>query len=310
CSASDYHRLFDSFCVESTRDEELANGQKIGLIYSFDRELAKELNVKITGVSDELTVSGLNSAIFLSSDDIFRDLSVTFEGVSPYITMQIKNNSANSYIRDMVFNPEEYREYYSEGDIVSIRAFYSEEDAAGRYYSIDTPSEECVREYVATGSGSYSFDAYSIPEEMLNEAISHGKLVFDHDTANEYGVRVFSEAGLTPVYDSQKEETFNWLSPTESTMYFKTLKPAHLNDNGENHNQLDIVYIVNLIQANGVSTKTFCAVRFSDIIRNTDGSFEYDFSSPKLVSVSHIASRVRTNIVDSLSDRYDTVKLK
>ncbi|MCR5107374.1 MAG: hypothetical protein K6B28_04350 [Lachnospiraceae bacterium] len=305
-----YDALVASISVESSKSDNLTNGQKIDLNFSCDEELAKELGVKITGRRDQITVAGLQSGIFLTLDDLFKGISVTFSGISPDIVMEIKNNSIDPYIKEMKFEPTESKDTYSEGDVVRIRAIYNEDEALARYYSIDTPSEECIKEYVVTGVDSYVSDASDISEDILEEAIHAGKMAFSKDSANEYGVRVFTEAGLTPVYDSNKNETFSWVSPSESTAYFKTARTNREGETGVDHNILDIVYICTLTQANGVSTKTFCAVRFKDYIKSADGSIKCDLTDPHIISASHIAERVRTTIVDSAEGDYEVVKLR
>ncbi|MCR4922553.1 MAG: hypothetical protein K5931_00900 [Lachnospiraceae bacterium] len=305
-----YMDLIKSISVQCTRDHNLVNGQSIGLMYDCDRELAKELRVKVTGTRDEFTVSGLRSAVFITYEDLFKDLVVTFSGRSPNITLTISNNSTNSYIRNMLFKPLEDKEFYTEGESVKIRAFYSEEDAESKYYSIDTPSESCVKEYIAKGESSYLTDGGELTDEIIKEAVEAGKKAFNHASANEFGVRIFTEAALVPVYDAEKDETFNWVNPYDSTIYFKSLKDQARGGNGTDYNQLDIVYIASLTQADGVSTKAFCAIRYSNIVRNSDGSLEYDFSDPKIISASHIAERVRKNVVTNFEGEYDIEKLK
>ena len=101
-----------------------------------------------------------------------------------------------------------------------------------------------------------------------------------------------------------KKATFSYGSPNYVSSYFKAVFPEKAGELGLAYNDLDIIYDVKLSQADGVACTAYGAVRFSDIIKHSDGSYSYDFSSPQLLSVSYYSARVKKNVVDSYANSY------
>ncbi len=60
-----------------------------------------------------------------------------------------------------------------------------------------------------------------------------------------------------------------------------------------------------MTQADGVTTSVRAVVRFSDIVKNSDQSLSYDFSSPEIISASHIASNITKVVVDYFAEDYN-----
>lgn len=305
-SDADCDSFIKSISAEVVNAGDLSNGSKVTISYRYDEALAKKLKIKVLSKSEEVTVSGLSTAAILTKEELFKDLEVRFEGVSPNITMEIINNSANEFIQGIVFNPEVYQENYASGDIVRIRAYFSEEECLKKNYSIDTPSEECVMEYTVAGTDSYAASASELTKALIGEAVAAGKSAFTD--ANEYGVRIFCEANLVPVYINKKA-TFEWLEPSLISAYFKSVKPEAAGKDGNHYNDLDLIYFVRITQADGVTCDAEAVVRFSNIIVNADGSIDYDFTSPQIISASHSNSSILKNVVTKYEDTYEIEKL-
>lgn len=295
----DYRNFIDSIRVVNENQSNLSNGSRISVKYTCDEMLAKKLKISVTGKSKDITVEGLSSAVVLTKEDLFRDLQVTFSGISPNITMEITNNSSNEFIKNMVFNPEEFKEYYTAGEVVRIRAFFSDAECLKQHYAITTPSEQCVMEYTVEGMGEYVNSASVLPDNFIKEAVAAGKTAFVD--ANEYGVRIFCEAHLVPVYINKKA-TFRYLEPSLISAYFKAVKPEYAGKDGNDYNDLDLVYFVKITQADGVTCDAEAVVRFSNIIQNKDGTFTSDFSNPKIMSASYSDSSIKKNVIS----RYET----
>lgn len=287
-------------------DENLKNGDEFIISYIYDKELAKKLHISVDDAMKGYTVEGLTDGQPLGVDDLFKDLSVEFSGTSPDITMTVTNNSTNPLIQSLVFNPVEYKEKYSAGDVVSIRCFFNDNERLHDNYYIDTPSAECIREYTVSGTDAYVSSLDQIPKEVISEAIAAGKTAFVD--ANEYGVRIFCEAHLVPVYINQKA-TFRYLTPSLCAAYFKSVNPEEAGKLGNAYNVLDLVYNVQITQADGVTCGCEAVVRFTDIVQKSDGSLEYDFSNPTIMSASHNNSSIHKIVVTSYEGKYSIEKL-
>ena len=287
-------------------NDHLKNGDQFVISYLYDKELAKKLRINVDDQEMTYTVGGLVDAQPLSVDDLFKDLSVEFTGISPDITMTITNKSTNPLIRSLVFNPVEYREKYAVGDVVKIKCFFNENEKLHESYFIDAPADECVKEYVVSGTDEYISSIDQIPSEIVSEAIAAGKTAFVD--ANEYGVRIFCEAHLVPVYINQKA-TFVYLNPMLIAAYFKSVNPSEAGKLGNAYNVLDLIYSVPITQADGVTCKCEAVVRFTDIILRSDGTVEYDFSNPSIMSASYNNSSIHKNVVTSYEGKYKIDKL-
>ena len=287
-------------------NDHLKNGDGYVLSYIYDKELAKKLHISVDDAEKEYVVEGLSDGQPLSVDDLFKDIVVEFEGVSPDITMTVTNNSTNPLIQSLVFNPIEYKEKYSSGDIVALRCYFNDNEKLHDNYYIDAQSADCVRLYEVGGTDAYVSSLDQIPSEVISEAIAAGKTAFVD--ANEYGVRIFCEANLVPVYINQKA-TFRYLTPSLCAAYFKTVNEDEAGKLGNAYNVLDLVYSVQITQADGVTCGCEAVVRFTDIVIKPDGSLEYDFSNPSIMSASYNNSSIHKNVVTSYEGKYNIEKL-
>lgn len=303
----DYLKFRQSINFSLDSANGLSNGSVVNMVCTYDRELAELLKIDVPVNSRQITVAGLPDVRPISVDELFEDLSVSFSGISPNIEVSMHNTSENPFIQKVGFEIIEPKEYYAVGDIVSIKANYNEEMTMETKYTVDASPEECVREYEVTANAKYIQSASELPTSIVEEAISAGRNAFKD--ANEYGVRIFCEANLVPVYVNKKA-TFVYGTPNLVSAYFKTILPQKAGELGYNYNDLDIIYSVVITQADGVACTAYAAVRFSNIIKNDDGTYEYDFSSPKILSESYYAARVKKNVTDSYVSTYEIEKIR
>ena len=303
---ADYATFRQSLEFSTTGTAGLSNGDTINIIATCDRELADKLKIDITNTSGETVVQGLQSVTKLTKEEVFADLDVSFTGISPSLEIALRNNSTHPFIQKIFFEIIDPKEYYASGDIVRIRANYTDELSIETGYVVDTPAQDCIREYTASSDTEYVRRAADLPGEIIKKAIEAGKGAFKD--ANEYGVRIFCEANLVPVYIN-KQATFTYGSPKFVSAYFKTVLPEKAGELGMSYNDLDIIYEVSISQADGKACTAYAAVRFSDIIKNGDGSYSYDFSSPSVMSESHYSARVKKNVVDPYYDSHEIEKV-
>ena len=285
----------------------LKNGDTFVISYLYDEELAKRLRINVDDSEATYTVEGLSDAQPLSVDDLFKDIEVSFQGISPDLTMLITNKSTNPLIKSLVFNAVDYKEKYTEGETVKIKCYFNEGERLHDSFYIDAPADECVREYTAAGEASYVTSLDQIPSSVISEAFEAGKKAFVD--ANEYGVRIFCEANLVPVYINQ-QATFRYLNPRIIAAYFKAVNPEEAGKLGNDYNELDLIYEVPITQADGVTCNCEAVVRFSDFVLTKDGSVKYDFSAPSIISASHNNSSIHKNVVTRYEDTYSIEKLE
>lgn len=303
----DYIKFKKSLVYSLDKTENLSNGNIIVMSCSYDEDLAKLLKIDVTSTTRQLTVGGLMTVTQLSVNQLFEFLDVTFNGVSPNLTVSMKNNSDNPFIKHMGFEIIDPKEFYRAGDTIRIKGKYSEDMIMETGYIVDATPEECIKEYVISCDSEYITDSRDLPSSIIDEAISAAKGAFVD--ANEYGVRIFCEAGLVPVY-IDKKATFVYGTPEFVSAYFKTVFPENAGKKTCDYNDLDLIYQVTITQADGVSCSAYAAVRFSNIIKNADGSYQYDFSNPTILSESHMSQRVKANVTDAYVTTHEIEKVR
>ncbi|MBO4267528.1 MAG: hypothetical protein J5910_10125 [Lachnospiraceae bacterium] len=303
---ADYAKFRQSLSFSVTRSTGLSNGDTINVVGRCDEKLAKKLKLDIKDSTGTFTVEGLADAKTVTLDEVFEGLEVSYEGISPGITVSLQNTSRHPLIGKMTFVLEDPKRSYANGDTLSVRAQFTEEMCMESGFSVEVPSEQCVREYVVAADSEYVRSAANLPKGFVKEAVEAGKRAFND--ANEYGVRIFCEANLVPVYVDSKA-TFTYGKINYVSSYFKSVFPEKAGELGLAYNDLDIIYDVRISQADGVSTTAYAAVRFSDIIKNGDGSYTYDLSSPQILSASYFSERVKKNVVDSYMNSYDVERV-
>lgn len=298
----DYLKFRQSLEFYIDKTSGLSNGSVIKMTCSYDKELAKVLKIDISSVEREITVGGLPTVSRLSLDQVFEDLQVSFEGVSPKLTAYMSNTSTHPFKSRVGFEILDPQETYKVGDVVRVKANYSEQLSLETKYVVDVPSEECIKEYEVVSDSEYIKSSADLPAEILEEAVIAGKKAFVD--ANEYGVRIYCEANLVPVYINKKA-TFVYGTPKYVSSYLKTILPGAIDRPGYDYNDLDIIYSVVISQADGVTCTAYAAVRFANIIKNADGTYEYDFSNPKILSESYFSERVKTNVTESYATTHN-----
>ena len=297
----DYAKFRQSLSFTTPNGTGISNGDEVSVIASCDKELAEKLKIDIRSTTGLFTAFGLRETKWVTVDEVFQDLNISFTGVSPGITVTITNNSTNPLVSRMLFEIVDAKETYAEGDVITIHAAYTDEMVEETGYKVDRPSDECVRDFTVTADSKYLSSSSMLPSQVIKEAIESGKSAFAD--ANEYGVRIFCEANLVPVYIGGKA-TFRYGYPEYVSAYFKTVRPEKAGTLGLAYNDLDILYNVVITQADGTACTACAAVRFSDIVINSDGSYSYDFSDPRILSMSYYSARVKKNVVDSYTDSY------
>ena len=306
CSDADFEALEESVQAILNAKDQLRNGESVNISYTCDQSLAKKLRLKVEAQTQSVTVTGLPVVTMLTDEDVFAGVKIVSSGISPDITVSIVNNSNIPFLKDMTLQIDEPKESYANGDVLTLRAYYNEAEALNEHYALTTPSGECTKDYTVSSERSYITDPESLPAEVVDRAYQAGLGAFTD--ANEYGVRIFCEAGLVPVYVN-KQATFEWVAPKFHSAYLKCPREEYRGEDGNHFNDLDIIYEVTLQQANKVACTCYAVVRFCDLIVNEDGSVDFDLSSPKVMSADYRLENIRKTVVNTYESTHSVTKL-
>ena len=107
--------LMDSVSFSIDPSSDLSNGDTVKLVIKYDNEVAKKFGIKFTKDEKSYKVKGLKD---LQEVDPFDGVSLSVEGVSPYLSVSIVSN--NSTFSEYDYNIENEAEHYAKGDKVTV----------------------------------------------------------------------------------------------------------------------------------------------------------------------------------------------
>jgi len=297
--------LIPSFDAVLDRSEGLSNGDELKITAKMDEEAADELRLRLKYTEIPFTVEGLPEGTFLTEEDIFGQLTVSVNGISPMITVELINGSENEFIQSLEYKAEPEKEYYEKGDKIKITAHFDSEKALEAHYEI--PDDATVMEYTVPGDIKYVESASEIDKETLEEAIELGKQCFTG--ANEYGLRIFTEAGLPYSWEGTKDYTFEWSDPRILSAYVETMKEDHRGKSSKLFNYLELAYEVHIRQANGVGCDAEAVVCFDQLTVDDEGNVDLNPDSAQLFTASYLDRNIKNTIRGWFGDEYDLDKI-
>ncbi len=306
---AEYESLYDSIACVVDKTENLQNGDKITLSFNYDKKLADKLKVECLAKEQKMVIENLPEAQVVSQDDLFDMIEVKMTGASPEIAVEIVKNTQDSFLQSVLFSVEPSKLYYKEGDAITVKASWDEAAAVKANIKIDADPADCSKTYPIEGFDQYLSAADQIPNEMIEEANDAGKAIFREANANEYGQRVFTEAGIVVDWTGGKT-SFVWSDPVLISVYFKSIKDEVVGTQGLDYNDLDFIYYVTLSQGDGKSCKAEVAVRVDNLLKKADGTYEMDLDNVEIVSASYNNRSIIQNIITKYEDNYNIEKME
>ncbi len=290
---------------------ELSNGDKVEISYNYNKELAKNLSLRVRGGSEFVTIKNLPEGKVITYDELFSGVKLTYEGIAPLLTVSVENVSTSSPVEDVVYSIVEPKEFYDEGDEVIVEATFDEEAAVANAYDIQEGEEGYTKRFTITGVDRYLTDASEVPSTLLDQMKEHGASLFGTEPgdANEFGLRVFMSAGVMYT-TSGGEYTFAWRNPVYISSYFTCINEEHMGEPGQQINDIKVVYDGAIIQSDGRSVSTEAVVVYKDIIRKADGTIVVDLDSGHIVSASNKDSDIKNLVRASDDANYTSTKLE
>ena len=302
-----FKEVLDTVEIDFSKEDNLSNGEQVEILYSYDEALAEELDVKISDAATTFTVENLPQAEMITYEQLFSDVELVLEGISPVITAEVVNNSTHPYIQTMDFVIRSPKEYYKKGDSIVVDAIFDEHEAIDYRYAVEEGADGYCKEYSLENIDTYVMDSEMITEEMLDTLVQAGTECFTD--ANEYGLRIFSEANRMPIWINKKT-TFEWKNPYVISAYFNVAKENAMATAGEYINDIKIVYGVTLIQADGVNCDAELVVRFNGIMEKADGSIDLAIETGTMISASHKDKFIKDIVRNkNTGDDYESTKI-
>jgi hypothetical protein len=300
-----YGAFYQTVSVDFSKSSGLTNGDEVTISFNYDKAVAKTYNLKVKANDMHYTVNGLVRATPVSQNDIFEGLDINFEGIAPLATASL--DISNTKFKDVVtYEIIDEKEYYDAGEIIKVRAVFDEADLEELTYKATVPSEECIKEFIVEDVDRYITDTDQITDEMMASLKKEALTLFTD--ANEYGMRIFCDAGLMPVYVNKKT-TFVWSSPSYISSYLNVLKEDSYGKTGTHVNDVKLCFESVISQADGKACKAEVIVRFQDIIIRKDGSIDLKLDSGEIISADRRDSHIKAIVRNEIDKDYESVKL-
>ena len=132
---------------KSDEDSFFSNGDVVTINVTYDESMARALDLKFIDSSFDYTIEGLEDKVEMSP---FEGLSLKFNGVAPYGSVQIDKSNCIQYIIDNVtFYCDNHD--LSNGDKIVVRAEFNKEIAERNGYVFT----EDVKKYTVVGLSKY-----------------------------------------------------------------------------------------------------------------------------------------------------------
>ncbi len=157
--AEKYAELSNGIEYQIENNKNLSNGDKVSITFTFTNAAAEVFK----SGTETVTVSGLKE---LAKVDAFKDVEVSFSGISGQGEVTIKNNSTDDFIKTINFYVDEDSNdgEFANGDEIEIVASFSE-TTAEKYFKIP---KENSKAYTVSGLAT-ELTSSEVPKEIIED---------------------------------------------------------------------------------------------------------------------------------------------
>lgn len=270
-------KLMDSIELEVNKVSELSNGDKVKIDIDWSERKAERCGIKFISDEAEVDVKGLKK---IKKVDAFEDINITYDGVSPYITVEVESESDNKFLQNCYYEVEypKDKDYAKAGDKVTVTVEYSEYDSEQYGYMPKEDSKEI--EVKASDVDAYIEKPDQVSDEELKNLTEKAKKLIEDDV---YGDSYSYESMMEKITG----QTYNWdfdMTTVNKTADY-TLKKVELykmkdEEDGYNYygnNGLVLIMehsVSDSVNAGGATI--YYAVEFSDVVLTSEGRLDME----------------------------------
>ncbi|MBR4175316.1 MAG: hypothetical protein IKR56_08255 [Lachnospiraceae bacterium] len=301
-TADDFDAFKKSVSANLSRDSELKNGDEVSIVVDYDRQLADLLKMSMKYEDIPFTVADLAEGIEIDSDAIFSDLTISVNGISPMITLEVINESKTEPVNTFTYEVTPAKDFYERGDWVTIKAVYDKEAMVAAHYAIPDGADEM--KYMIPGDKSYVKYADDLDEASIDKAIELAQKCLLESNANEYGLRIFTDAHLPYAWEGTGDYTFEWSNARLLSGYVETLKDEYMGVVSKPYNYLELAFEVHISQANGVGCDAEAVVCFDGMTVDDEGNVDLNEDSVQVFAASYSDTEIKRTIRGWFGDEY------
>lgn len=172
-----YEQWVSALRVTLDKDSGLKNGDDILVSVSYDEKLARELGIRVDEVSKTVRVTGLEAGTEI---DAFSDIKVVTGGISPYVYVNIINESKDEYLSSLQYDVSKTAGL-SIGDEITITCRADEKSAAekGIYF------RELTKTYRIEQADRYIRNPGEADKEVIRKLADEDRTVIEEATADK-----------------------------------------------------------------------------------------------------------------------------
>ena len=237
------------------KDDNLSNGDKVNVIFTFDNEKAAESGIKFVGEKAEFTVSGLQE---VKEIDPMADVTVEFSGTSPDCSAKVVNNSTEEVLKDV---------YYKLSKSYDI--------AKGEKVTVSVDYDADMEEYYL---GQYGCKFSSTSKEFTCDKVDEYVSKIDDIDADTMAKIQKQATDVINGYFAGKKNSFAPGKINFEGCYFLTAKDF---STWSYKNMLYVIYsseVKGKKKGSFKKTKVFLPVRFTNVLKYADGTLYVDLN--------------------------------
>lgn len=264
-----YRKLADSVAVTSS-DTTISNGENISLNINYDKDAMKSTGYHIKKDSYTYKASGIAEG---KSVNLFKDISVKINGISPEATAIVLNNSTDEYLKTLQYKTDKSTGL-ANGDQIMITCEVSAEELAAHGYVTNGTSVM----YKVSGLSTYVSDAKKVTKEVVTNIAKADRSMLDSETV---------DTTFRMVYKLTGNRDFLGLINNESLSEFNVSKAFFLKKKDSDKNTNDPENILVLIHkikitADDRTEEGYAAVmHYNCFIKDGGNTVEADTSNLK-----------------------------
>ena len=296
-------------CVEFQVEpsENLKNGDKVTVKAVIDEETAKDLKIKFKFDEIEKKVEGLQEAIKITQEELFKDIVVEFVGIAPDAEIQIRNTSKDKVISKLSFRADE-NSGLDKGDTVVVTADIPEELAEQGYVF-----ESASKEYKVEDVDAYVKDFKEMPEEGLKKIMKQAADMIEAQLLSKKLDNSFYK-GDKYIGEMNHYETME--QPQLTTSYFYTLKEG-VERRWTDSNALNITYTFDVTQLgsgffgepDADYQDCYISITCRNMILSKEGELQFDIDTMEFSKGYASFDSFYTAEVSSLKDSFEIAEV-
>lgn len=273
-SNKEREKLMDTIELEVKKNEKLSNGDKVKIDIEWNKRKAERYGIEFVSEEAEVKVSGLKE---MKSIDAFKELEISYTGTSPYLKMDVDNESDNDFLQECYYEVEypKKRNYAKIGDKVKVKVNYSEYNSEEYGYVPKADSEEI--EVKKGDADAYIDTADQISDEFLKTMSETAQKAIEDDVyGRSYAYRAMMEKLTGQTYNWDFDiNTLNKTNPY-NVKKIEVYKVKDLDDGYYHYSYVTLIMehtVFDAVNAGGVTI--YYAVKFPNVVLTKEGELDF-----------------------------------